>query len=136
MVARPGKGREPWYLLTNELITCAEDAWRIVFIYARRWQVEMAIRFNKCELGMESPRLRSWDSCRKLLGLLAVTYAFLLTLLAPALNALRAWLLRVGCHRTGKRGRESSTPLYRLRLALATLWLAHPPPLLHPLNSG
>jgi hypothetical protein len=136
VVARSGKGREPWYLLTNEPITCAADAWRVVFIYARRWQVEMAIRFNKCELGMESPRLRSWDSCRKLLGLLTVTYAFLLTLLAPALNALCTWLLRMGCHRTGQRGRDCSTPLYRLRLALATLWLAHPPPLLRPLSSG
>jgi hypothetical protein len=37
-----GSGREPWYLLTNERILTPEDAWQIVFAYARRWQVEMS----------------------------------------------------------------------------------------------
>lgn len=136
VVARAGAGREPWYLLTNEPILCAADAWQCVFRYARRWQVEMMIRFSKSELAMESPRVRSWDGCRKLLGLVALVYAFLLTLLVPWMEPLRTWLLQHYCHRTGQRGRVTSTPLYRLRLALATLWLAHPPPLLHPLSSG
>jgi hypothetical protein len=36
VVARPGQGREPWYLLTNERILTTQDAWQIVFAYARR----------------------------------------------------------------------------------------------------
>jgi hypothetical protein len=58
--------------------------------------------------------------------------AFLLSLLDPALLALRHDLLRQGCHRTGKRGPETPAtpeppaPLYRLRSALSRLWLAFP----------
>jgi hypothetical protein len=47
VVSRPGQGREPWYLLTNEPISSVDDAWRIVFAYARRWQVEMAYPMAK-----------------------------------------------------------------------------------------
>jgi hypothetical protein len=68
VTSRPGAGRKPWYLLTDIPITNAEQAWHIVFIYARRWQVEMALRFEKSELGFESPRLQDWDSrCKFLL---------------------------------------------------------------------
>lgn len=127
VVSRPGKGRSPWYLLTNEPVTSPADAWRIVFAYARRWQVEMAYRFAKTELAMQSPRLWSWHNRLKLLLMVTLVYAFLLSLLQPALEGLRLWLLRSWCHRTGKRYREASIPLYRLRAALSRLWLAFPP---------
>ena len=39
---------------------------------------------------------------------------------------MRRWLLRYFCHRTGKRARETPSPLYRLRMALSRLWLAYP----------
>lgn len=29
----------------------------MVFAYARRWQIEMAFRYTKSELALESPRL-------------------------------------------------------------------------------
>lgn len=35
VVARNGVGRQPWYLLTSDPVETAEDAWRIVFAYAR-----------------------------------------------------------------------------------------------------
>jgi hypothetical protein len=44
------KGGLPWYLLSNEPITGAEDAWGIMFAYARRWQIEFTWRENKSEL--------------------------------------------------------------------------------------
>jgi hypothetical protein len=50
LVVCRSKGRTPWYLLTAEPITTAEDAWRVVFAYARRWQIELAWRFDKSEL--------------------------------------------------------------------------------------
>lgn len=128
VVSRPGKGREPWYLLTNEPIHSADDAWRIVFAYARRWQVETTFRYSKTELAMESPRLWFWDNRLKLMLMVTLVYAFLLSLLSlPEL----VWtaLLRAWCHRTGKRYREASIPLYRFRSALSRLWAAYPPSL-------
>jgi len=126
VIARSGQGREPWYLLTSERVETKEDAWRVYFAYHRRWQVETCFRFNKCELGMESPRLWTWEGRLKLLAIVALAYAFLLSLLDPASHALVEQLLRRFCHRTGKRGRETSAPLYRLRAAISRLWSAHP----------
>ena len=68
---------------------------------------------------MMEPRL-------KLLPVVTLAYAFLLSLLTGVLELLRQWLLRYFCHRTGKRARETPSPLYRIRAALGRLWLAHP----------
>lgn len=129
VASRPGAGREPWYLLTTEPVASQEEAWQVVSAYARRWQIEMAWRYTKSELAMQSPRLWSWHNRLKLLLIVTLAYAFLLSLLHPALQELRLWLLRTYCHRTGKRSQVALTPLYRLRSALARLWLAYPPPL-------
>jgi len=138
VVSRPGKGRPPWYLLTTEEITCEDDAWKIVFAYARRWQIEMTWRFSKSELACESPRLWHWEPRLKLLLMVSLVYSFLVTLLDGTRDKLKAWLLRSWCHRTGKRCREATTSLYRLRWALSRLWSAHPPAALSSrrLNSG
>ncbi|MBV9231702.1 MAG: transposase, partial [Chloroflexi bacterium] len=127
VVSRQGKGRRPWYILTTEEVRTEEQAWRIVFAYARRWTIEGTWRFNKSELGIECPRLRQWDLCRKLLLMVTLAYAFLLTLMRQEKRAVRQWLLRHYCHRTGKKAREAKLPLYRLRLAVSRLWSAHPP---------
>lgn len=134
VVARPGQGREPWYLLTNEPVSTPQDAWRIVLAYARRWNIEMSLRFDKCELAFESPRLRMWETQLRLLLIASLAHAFLLSLLS--FDSLIPWLLRNYCHRTGKWSLKVKAPLYRLRSALSRLWLAHPPPLLLGLSSG
>jgi hypothetical protein len=134
VTSRPGAGRKPWYLLTDIPITNAEQAWHIVFIYARRWQVEMALRFEKSELGFESPRLQDWDSRCKFLLIAALAHAFLILLLAPRFEPLKLWLLNTWCHRTGKWSRLTPAPLYRLRLALSQLWRAFRPVFLPLLN--
>lgn len=128
VVSRPGSGRQPWYLLTNEPIHSADDAWRIVFAYARRWQVETTFRYSKTELAIESPRLWFWDNRLKLMLMVSLVYAFLLSLLSLPEPA-QADLLRCWCHRTGKRYRDASIPLYRFRSALSRLWAAFPPSL-------
>ena len=127
VVSRQGKGRRPWYLLTTEQVQTPEQAWKIVFPYTRRWEIEATWRFSKSELGFECPRLRDWENCRKLLLMVTLAYAFLLTLMQEKARPLRMWLLRHFCHRTGKKARQASLPLYRLRLALSRLWSAHPP---------
>ena len=75
---------------------------------------------------MQSPRLWSWERRLKLLLVVALGYAFLLSLLEPLLRGLIQTLLRQGGHRTGKRSRETLAPLYRLRAALSRLWLSCP----------
>lgn len=122
IICRPGKkGRQPWYLLTNEPVDNDKDAWLLVLAYAKRWQIEQSFRFSKSELAMESCRLWFWDNKMKLLMMVTLVYAFLLSLLDEQLKDQRDLLLQWGCPRTGKRCRQASTPLYRVRLALANL---------------
>lgn len=135
VVARPGNGHEPWYLLTNEPADTPELAWQIVFAYARRWQVEMSLRFDKCELAFESPRLHKWETQKRLLLIATLAYAFLLSLLHPDEHRLVQWLLRNCWHRTGKWSLKVQAPLYRLRAALSRLWADYPPPFLLALKS-
>lgn len=128
IILRPGKGHAPLYLLTNLPVSSVKKAWRVVFCYARRWQVEAAFRYSKSELALESPRLWFWENRLKLMMILSVVYAFLLSLLqAEELSQLLRW----GCHRTGKRYQEALIPLYRVRTALMHIWT-----LAQALNSG
>ena len=127
VVSRPGKGRQPWYLLTNEPIASLEEAWRVVFAYARRWQIEMTYRYSKTELAMESPRLWCWERRLKLLFLATLAYAYLLSLLKSLCPQQMEELLRQWCHRTGERHRHVALPLYRLRSAVSRLWLTYRP---------
>lgn len=138
IIARLGKGREPWYLLTADPIATLADAWAIVLAYARRWQIELVWRYSKSELAFESPRVWAWEVRVKLLLLAALAYAFVLHLLHSSFDALRALLLRNWCHRTGKRYQEVVAPVYRLRSALSRIWQTAPPPGDHlpVLNSG
>ncbi len=58
----------------------------------------------------------------KLLMIARLSYAFLLSLLAPGDEPLRLWVLRRYDHRTGKRLQRVRAALYRLRRALSRLW--------------
>lgn len=137
VVARPGRHYEPWYLLTSDPIRTVEDAWAVVMAYGRRWQIACAWRYRTSELAMESPRVWTWERREKLLLMVTLVYAFLLSLLASEWEEVRNWLLRAWCHRTGKRSREVAAPLYRLRSALSRLWQAYlPSPATLRLNSG
>jgi len=134
VVSRPGYGRKPWYLITTEPVETSEQAWQIIFAYARRWQIEMSLRFTKSELAFESPRLQSWEARLKFLLIASLAYAFLLSLLTDT-DFLFQFISRY-CHRTGKWSRNISTPLFRLRLALSNLWLTFRPHSLPSLISG
>jgi hypothetical protein len=130
VISRQGSGKKPWYLLTSEPIYTPEQAFHIILIYARRWQIEMSLRFDKTELGFESLRAFSWEVRQRLFLILVLIHAFLLRFLAPDFDPLRNYLLNTWCHRNGERSRLVQAPLYRLRFALAFFWLRFPPPLL------
>lgn len=120
------KGLEPIYLLTNEAVTTAEEAWRVVLAYIRRWRIEMAFRHLKSDMGVQSLRVYAWEDRLKLLGLLTLAYGFLMELMREPLKKARDWLLAFICPRRGSRLREVELPFSRLRLALSKLWLAFP----------
>jgi hypothetical protein len=134
VVSRPGYGRKPWYILTTQPVHSPQQAWQIVFAYARRWQIEMSLRFTKSELAFESPRLLRWESRMKFLLIASLAYAFLLSLLPN--TDFFFYFISTYCHRTGKWSQEVLAPLYRLRLALSRLWLLFRPHSLPFLTSG
>jgi hypothetical protein len=71
---------------------------------------------------MESCRLWVWENKMKLLQIVALVYAFILTFLAKELHLhIHCWL-GAGCHRTGKRARKIPSPPYRIRLGLTYLF--------------
>lgn len=108
----------PMYLITSSPIEKATDAWEIMFAYMHRWEAEQGFRFLKSEMALESPRLWFWDNRMKLMGIVTLVYDFLLRMVAN----WKAWVmpfLRNWAHRTGKRNRETSIPLYRLRAAIS-----------------
>lgn len=120
------KGAKPWYLVTTEPVNQAEDAWKVVLAYARRWRVEMLFRNLKSELAIQSLRVYRWEDRLKLLGLVTLAYAFLMELMGEEKKKARDWLIEYACHRTGSHLRKVELPFSRLRLALSRLWLAYP----------
>jgi len=115
-------------LITNEHVQTEAQAWGIFFAYRRRWQIETSFRYAKCELALESPCLWSLEARLKLLGMVMLVYAFLLSLLDPVVyHELVQALLRFKCHRTEKRCQNTPAPLYRLRWALSRLWSDYRP---------
>ncbi len=120
------------WLLTTEQADDEKSATFILQVYARRWQVEWALRFEKSDLGVQSVRVESCLYREKLWRLAELVHAFLLSLLMllspEALARLLHW-----CHRTGRRAREAIAPIYRLHHALANLWKESPPTIAWPL---
>lgn len=108
----------PMYLITSLVIENVAQAWEILFSYMHRWEAEQGFRFLKSEMGLESPRLWFWHNRTKLMAIVTLVYDFMLSIL----RNWKSWVklfFRNWCHRTGKRYREASIPLYRLRMAIS-----------------
>jgi hypothetical protein len=119
IIARDKKNyNSPLYILTSIEITNAKIAWEILFSYFHRWEAEQGFRFLKSEMAIESPRLWFWENRLKLFAIVTMVYDFIL-------KTLRNWTMWISlflknwAHRTGKRYRDASIPLYRLRLAIS-----------------
>jgi hypothetical protein len=91
------------YLMTNEPVQTEEQAWEIFFSSKRRWQIETSFRSAKCELAMERPRVWFDEDRLNLFAIGLVVYAFLLHVLGENHQELLQTILRLKCHRTGKR---------------------------------
>ncbi len=119
-MVRQGKGREPWYLLTNEPVETAEQVWDIVLSSVRSLQIEESFRFQKTELQIESLRLQGWQARRNMLLLVTLAYGFLLALLSAPLWPARCRWLHEWCQRADWRKCPAKVPISRLRWALAS----------------
>lgn len=125
VIVRDRKNHQsPLYLLTSIQINNVEQAWEMCHSYMHRWSIEQSFRFCKTELAIESPRLWFFENTCKLLGIVALIYDFLMNLINNWGNwiqlALKRW-----CHRTGNRYRNTSIPIYRLRIAIHNiLWIS------------
>ena len=108
----------PMYIITSLNIEKAKDAWEVMFSYMHRWEAEQGFRFLKSEMALESPRLWFWDNRMKLMAIVTLAYDFLLYLMSNWKSIIPIFFKR-WCHRTGKRYRDASIPLYRLRLAIS-----------------
>lgn len=108
----------PMYLITSLEVDDVKMAWEMMYTYFHRWEAEQGFRFLKSELGLESPRLWFWDNRMKLMGIVTLVYDFMLQMLRNWKNWVPLFLKRF-CHRTGKRYRGASIPLYRLRMAIS-----------------
>jgi Transposase DDE domain len=116
------RGGEPWYLVTNRRIETEEQAWECYYAYCRRWKVETVFRYEKSELAIETIRIWKREKREKLFHMVSLVHAFLLHLLSEEHQELVAWILREYCHRRGKKQKEATTPLYRLRWALSRFY--------------
>jgi len=50
LVVCRSQGRSPWYLLTAETIATDEQAWQVVFVSMRSFQIELSWKYEKSEL--------------------------------------------------------------------------------------
>jgi hypothetical protein len=126
-VCRPGRGRKPWYLLTNQPINSLEDAGvsSSDMPAAGEWRWPTGI--PRPSWPWEGPRLWRKENPLKLLLLVSLVYAFLLSLINYAQRPLVELRLRHWCHRTGKRYRQAAIPLYQVGAALSHFWITCPP---------
>lgn len=113
------RGGEPWYLVTNQCIETAEQAWECYKAYCRRWQVETVFRYEKCELAIETIRMWKREKRNKLFHMVSLVHSFLLHLLTEEHKDLVQWILHEYCRRRGKKQKEAKVPIYRLRWALS-----------------
>lgn len=122
IVRNKHSSNSPMYLITSLTITTARQAWEVLFSYMHRWEAEQGFRFLKSEMGIESPRLWFWENRMKLMAIVTLVYDFLLAIWRNWKNWVPIFLSN-WAHRTGKRYREASIPLYRLRMAIANCLL-------------
>ncbi len=126
-VVRQGKGREPWYLLTQEPVQTVEQVWEIVFACATRWTSEEYVRCEKTERHRDPFRVQDEEAQHTRVLLVTLAARLLLASLAPAPRRARTRWLHRWCQHADGRLENGRMPLYRLRWALSRLWLAHPP---------
>lgn len=61
LVVARSQGRAPWYLLIPDGVTAEEQAWDVMFAYARSFQIEVTWHHEKSELAFQRPHVWDWE---------------------------------------------------------------------------
>lgn len=117
---RQVKGHKAWYLLTNEPVNTEDEAWQVVSVYARRWEVERQIRTQKTEFDIESVQLRDRAARSKLLALVGLGLNLLMELLEH--EEVGPELIKKYNPRRGEAARKVKKALHQLKGALEIMW--------------
>ena len=152
VVSRPGKGRQPWYLLTNEPVSSMpvssmEEAWPASggslltpAVGPPEAEDDLSLLQDRASPGKSQAMVLGATAQATVPGNPGRCLPVILVKISRPPTAgpqLVEGLLRNWCHRTGKRYRQFAIPLYRLRSALSRLWLTYRPSIAFPSqNSG
>lgn len=119
LVVAEGVSDERLVLWTNEVVTTAEGAERVVRAYLRRWAVEDANRVVKQEFGLEQIRVTDWRRVQRLVLLVGIAYGFV------GLIGRRGKRVVQKLVELARRLRPPKKVIaYALRKGLAALWAA------------
>ena len=81
IIVREKEKNSPMYFLTNKAIETKNQAWKMLFSYMKRWEVEEIFRCCKSELGIQSIRMKSWYGVQKMISILVLCYNFLVEII-------------------------------------------------------
>lgn len=78
----PPAGEKPveWFLLTDQPVATAQEAWRVVDYYAARWIIEEYHKGQKTGCSIEAPQFTQCQRLEPMIGLLSVVAVQLLRL--------------------------------------------------------
>lgn len=117
---RQVQGQKAWYILTNEPVLSQEQAWQVVSIYSRRWEIEREIRVQKSEFNIESVQLREKQARLKMLALVALALNLLMEVWEH--EEVGPKLLKHYNPRRGRAAEQVKSALHQLQGALQILW--------------
>jgi hypothetical protein len=119
LVVAEGLSEGQLILWTNEVVTTAEEAERVVRAYLRRWAVEDANRVVKQEFALERIRVTDWLRVRRLVLLVGVAYGFIGFVSRKAKRVVKKLVELARRLRPPKK-----VIAYAIRKGLAALWAA------------
>jgi len=119
LVVAEGISDEPLILWTNEIVSNAEEAERVVRSYLRRWAVEDANRVVKQEFSLEAIRVTDWQRVQRLVLLVGIAYGFVCRMGGKAKRVVKKLI------ELSRRLRPPKKVMaYAIRKGIAALWAA------------
>lgn len=119
LVVAKGISDEQLILWTNELVSSAEEAERVVRSYLRRWVVEDANRIIKQKFSLEAIRVTDWHRVQRLVLLVGIAYGFVCRMGGKGKRVVKKLI------ELSRRLRSPKKVLaYAIRKGIAALWVA------------
>lgn len=119
LVVAEGISNEQLILWTNEIVSSAQEAERIVRSYLRRWAVEDANRVVKQEFSLEAIRVTDWQRVQRLVLLVGIAYGFVCRMGGKGKRIVKKLI-----HLARRLRPPKKVLAYAIRKGLAALWAA------------